>query len=306
MLVIVNINARKGGIDQAAIREVLEKTGIRASVHFCEDTSQARKAIARHRREADCIVVGGGDGTLNALAEDLLASGLPLGLLPLGTANDLAQTLQIPTQLEAAAQVLANGRPTRIDMGKVNGKYYFNVANIGLGFHITRTLTSSKKKRWGVMAYPLSLFEAYAANKPFRAQIDCDGDTRRLASIQIAVGNGRHYGGIMTVHEDAAIDDHLLDLYSLAPQSIGDLLRAAPAIVKGAYGGQQQVRMMQGERIDVSTDRSLPISTDGETTTRTPASFTVEKDALVVIVPSDPSKGGNNHEQNRSDHHGHV
>lgn len=285
VLVIVNKHARRGETDLQVVQDILQESGVEAIVLACDEVGQARAAIASHRDTVDCIAVGGGDGTLNAIVDAVLESGLPLGLLPMGTANDLAHTLQIPGRLEEATQVIVAGRTTRIDLGWVNGKHYFNVANIGLGYHISRILTAAMKKRWGVLAYPLSLWQAYSAHRPFKARIICDGRAQRLSSMQIAVGNGKHYGGVMTVHQDAAIDDHHLDLYSLKPRSLWPLLLAAPTIVKGTFTGDNQILLMHGQRIDVQTSRTLSVSTDGEFTTRTPAQFRVAKDALPVIVP---------------------
>jgi diacylglycerol kinase (ATP) len=285
VLVIVNKHARRGDVDLQHVQKSLQEAGLQVTTKACDDADQACTAISRYHGEVDCIAAGGGDGTLHGIVEAVLESGLPLGLLPMGTANDLAHTLQIPDRLQAAVQVIAAGRITRIDLGWVNGKHYFNVANIGLGFHISRVLTAAMKKRWGVLAYPLSLWRAYTANRPFKARIVCDGRAQRLSSMQIAVGNGRHYGGVMTVHQDAAIDDHHLDLYSIKPRSLWSLLQAAPTIVRGTFMGDNQILLMHGQHIEVQTNRTLSVSTDGEFTTRTPAQFRVAKDALPVIVP---------------------
>jgi diacylglycerol kinase family enzyme len=89
-------------------------------------------ADAAHGREVDLIAVGGGDGTLNAAADCVMQMNRPLGILPMGTANDLARTLGIPADLDAAVQIIAAGRTRRIDLDLVNGHPFFNVASIGL------------------------------------------------------------------------------------------------------------------------------------------------------------------------------
>src|SRR5262249_19757141 len=88
--------------------------------------------IIQHRDQVDLIIIGGGDGTLNAAAEGLVEAQKPLGILPLGTANDLCRTLNIPHDLPSAGAVIRAGHQRRIDLGWVNGKHFFNAASLSL------------------------------------------------------------------------------------------------------------------------------------------------------------------------------
>ncbi|MFZ0242284.1 MAG: lipid kinase [Desulfobacterales bacterium] len=284
-LILVNKLARQGEADLDAVRRVLEDGGIDSVVHAFDAIDRIEEAVRRHRQHIDCVIVGGGDGTLNAALESILDSKLPLGVLPMGTANDLARTLEIPFAPEDAAGVIVRGRIARIDLGWVNGKHYLNVAHIGLAAKVSHTLTTEMKKRWSVLAYPLALIDAYRTNRPFKARVTCDGQTQNLKSIQIAIGNGRHYGGGMSVRHDAVIDDRQLNFYSLEPQSIWHLLWSAPAIVRGTFTRGDLVRLMNGKEIEVTTSRTMRVDTDGELVTRTPAVFRVKEGALPIFVP---------------------
>lgn len=285
-LLIVNIAAREGGIqDVERVQKILRSGAIDARAFVFEQAPRIPTAIRRHAHEVDLIIIGGGDGTLNAAVEPILSAGLPMGVLPLGTANDLARTLQIPTDVDRAAHIITSGRIKKIDLGWVNHKHFFNVASIGLAVKVTHALTRPVKKRWGAMAYPLSLLNAYRSTRPFGVRITCDGRTRRLKSIQVAIGNGRHYGGGMSIRSDATIDDHRLNLYNLQPQPIWRLLRIAPAVMKGTMEGENSIRLMDGREIRVVTDRPMPVDTDGEVTASTPALFRVKHQVLPVFVP---------------------
>ncbi len=284
-LILVNKRARRGGAGLEAVRRVLANGGIETVVHAFEDVAEIDGAVSENCAAVDRIVVGGGDGTLNAALEAVIDSDRPMGILPMGTANDLARTLEIPPDPEQAAEVIVRGRTRRIDLGWVNGKHYCNVANIGLAARVGRTLTHEMKQRWGVLAYPIASFQALLSNRPFQARIVCDGRTRVVKSIQIAVGNGRHYGGGMTVRQDAAIDDHRLNFYSLKPQSFWRLLKSAPTILRGTFQSEDPVHLMEGTQIEVATRRSKHVYTDGEKTTRTPAHFKIKEKALAVFVP---------------------
>jgi len=284
-LILVNKRAKRGDADLILSQRVLEDAGLNVVIHPFQEVSEIETAVRQRRSETDRIIVGGGDGTLNAALDYVLESELPLGVLPLGTANDLARTLQIPFEPEKAALVIARGNKIPIDLGWVNGKHFFNVANVGLATYVSKTLNPELKKRWGMLAYPIAMANAYRVNRPFKACITCDGKVHRMRSIQIAIGNGRHYGGGLTIRHDALIDDQRLDFYSLEPQSTWRLLKSAPSIVKGTFNQRDMVRLMEGKEIDVETNKTMPVETDGELVTRTPAVFRVKKAALPVYAP---------------------
>jgi len=137
----------------------------------------------------------------------------------------------------------------------------------------------------------LSVRDAYRTTRAFRARLRCDGRELQLRAIQITVGNGRHYGGGMTVRDDAAIDDGWLDVYCLRPGSFWGLLALFPALRLGRLRHRESVHVMRGRTIEVRTRRALPINTDGELTTRTPAEFRVVPGALEVFVPASYRSG---------------
>jgi diacylglycerol kinase (ATP) len=272
-------------MDLAPALQVLRQGGVRVLEERPPDVRQLGAWIVAHRSVADLVIIGGGDGTLNAAAEGLVEAGLPLGILPLGTANDLARTLEIPSSVIEASRVIAEGLTHRIDLGRVNGKHFFNVASVGLSVHVARQLGVEIKRRWGVLGYPLTLWRALGRHRSFRAEIRCNGTRARVRTIQISVGNGRYYGGGMTIAADAAIDDGLLDLVSLAPQGLVELILSLPALRWGWHERAERVRHWRCRDIEIRTVRSLPINTDGEVTTRTPAHIVVVPQALAVHVP---------------------
>lgn len=285
-LLVVNPQSRCGsaGVDVAIAQ--LRKRGVEILEPKLERPEQIQELIRRHCNEVDCVIVGGGDGSMNAAAPALMATGLALGVLPMGTANDLARTLHIPADLEQASEIIASGVTHRIDLGLVNGRHFFNVAHIGLGVHVTHHLSADLKQRWGVLSYARSLVKAIKSLRPFHADIVCDGRRRRVHSIQIAVGNGRHYGGGMTVAEEASIDDHRFSLYSIEPLRWWDLLRFAPAFLAGRFEESHPVDIEQGRCIEIATRKAMAVSADGEIVAHTPALFDLVPGAVKVFVPA--------------------
>jgi diacylglycerol kinase (ATP) len=247
------------------------------------------QAIYDHCDDVDLVIVGGGDGTLNRVADALVATGLPLAILPLGTANDLARTLGIPIGIPAACQVAAAGRPLCIDLGCINGKHFFNVASLGLSVDITQRLDPHLKRRWGVLAYAIAALEVgwekFWGQTTLGAEIHQGDQVTAVHTLQIAIGNGRFYGGGLAVAPDAAIDDQRLDLYSWEMRPGWRWLGLLPRLRSGNYSGMAAVRSLQGQAFSIYTDRPCAINTDGELTTMTPAHVFLKPQALTVLVP---------------------
>lgn len=284
-LLLVNRHARQGEKLISEAVEQLQKLGLELIEESIENPQHLPDAI-RQYKQVDLAIVGGGDGTLNAAVDGLVDTQLPLGILPLGTANDLARTLGIPTSITEACKVIANGQMQRIDLGWVNGKHFFNVASLGLSVQITQQLTKEVKRRWGVLAYAVTALQAISTSRPFRAEIRCNGESIPVKTIQIAVGNGRYYGGGMAIAYDATIDDRRLDLYSLETQHWWQIMGLLPAMRQGRHLSLPGVLALHGQEIEIHTHRRRPINTDGEITTHTPAKFRVIPQALSVIVPA--------------------
>lgn len=237
--------------------------------------------IRSMRGRVDRVILGGGDGTLNAAAAGLRDSGLPLG-----TANDLARTLGVPEDPERAAAVIADGRTTRLDLGYVNGRPFFNVASLGLSVDITRRLTKVMKRRWGRLAYPIAAAAVILTARRFSAVIRHDGDDIALKSMQIAVGNGRFYGSGMVVAEQARINDGMLDVYSLESRARWRLLLMARAFRGGEHDRLDEIRTLRCRSLEVRIRRTRHVSADGEIVTTTPARFTTLPGAVTVFVPA--------------------
>ena len=284
-LLLVNRQARRGQEALAQAIEHLQARGLDLLEESSAKPEELSDLIRSYRDRVDLVIVGGGDGTLNAVTEGLVDTQLPLGILPLGTANDLARTLGIPTDLNQACEIITQGNRQRIDLGWVNGKYFFNVASLGLSVQITQQLTTEVKRRWGVLAYLATAIRVIRQSRPFSAEIDCQGQAIHVRTVQVAVGNGRHYGGGMTVVEDAAIDDNRLDLYSLELRHWWQIIPLLPAMRGGQHVNSDYVRALAGKEFTVRTRKPRPINTDGEITTHTPATFRVVPKALSVLVP---------------------
>jgi len=284
-LLIVNAKSRSGEAQAQAAIEALQSHGIEPVHVECGRREELSPLIVKHRDGVECAVVGGGDGTLNAAALGVIEAGLPLGILPFGTANDLARTLGIPFDLDGAAQVIADGHTRKIDLGLVNGQPFFNVASLGLSAELAQKLTRDIKRRFGRLGYALVAMKVLAQAKPFRATITSETESVRVRTLQIAVGNGRFYGGGNAVEKDAAIDDQHLDLYSLELERAWKLAFMARSFRYGEHGAWSEVRAIRAREFDIRTRRPRPVNADGEIVTQTPAHFSIRPSAVTVFAP---------------------
>jgi diacylglycerol kinase (ATP) len=241
--------------------------------------------------EYGLLILGGGDGSVSSVVDFLAHHDVVLGLLPLGTANDFARTLGIPSDIEGACQTIAGGKVVDVDLGLAGDNYYVNVASVGLGVEATRALSPWMKKSTGPLAYPVAAIKAFLNHQPFTARLTFpDGDHEPVEYerlLQVAVGNGRFYGGGMVVAPESGIDDRRLDIYAIELGRRRDLIGIARYLRSGDFIREEGVSHFRTERVRLETEPDLPTNIDGEVVTCTPQNFSVDHNALKVLVPKE-------------------
>ena len=281
-LLLVNPSSRRG-------REAKADAVLRLEQHFEliqpseENPANFHEIVRRFAHKIDLVVLGGGDGTIRSCLRILKETNCVLGVLPLGTANNLARNLGIPADLETACEVLMNGAVGQIDLGMVNDHYFVNVAGIGLSTQVNRGVASRSKKKWGVLGYGIAALKLLWRARQFTAEIECDGVKRQVRALQITLCNGRHFGAGMTIHPDARIDDERLDLCAFQVEHWWQPFSMATALRGGRHLDLRGVQLFQGKEITVRTPRKMWIDTDGEVITQTPAVFRILPNALRVV-----------------------
>lgn len=282
-LLLLNPNARQVGDESFDIATALRGLGLTVTEESIGNPAAIGDIICRHVGAVDRVIIGSGDGTLGASAQALVETGLPLGILPMGTANNVARTIGISDDLNEACTVAAGEFSRRIDVGEVNGHCYLTAASFGLSVAITDALSDEEKSRWGRLAYVMAAARVVTRARRVDAKVQWDGRTLRTRTVQVVVGNGRYYGSALQVAEDAAIDDHMLDLYSIEVQRWWQLLALGPALKRGTLGERDAVRTLRAREFTISTSRPCQIDADGELVGETPATFRVRPRALTVF-----------------------
>ncbi len=276
-LLVVNPNARRGRDLHTQLHRELEAHGIDVVRELGESSGDGAPRV-------DAIVAAGGDGTLVHVIRRAMAYDVPVGLVPLGTFNELARTLGIPLDVAGACATIAAGHQRAIDVATVNGTYYLNEASIGISSRIARLQLPENKQRFGFLAILATALQAFVHSRPIRVEIVHDGGTDRFQTVQLTVANSHRFGGFFYV-ADAAIDDGWLDLYSVEIDGVSEAFSVARAILAGKRQTVPGLQTFRSVAFDVITRRRHRITADGEPAGRTPARFEIVPKALRVFTP---------------------
>jgi diacylglycerol kinase (ATP) len=258
------------------------------------DFEQLRAAAAEAlATKPDALVVVGGDGMVNLGVNLLAATGIPLGIVPSGTGNDMSRGLSIPVgNTEAAIDALldALGRPPRvIDAGRVthadgSTSWYACVLSAGFDAIVNERANLMRWPR-GRQRYNLALLRELAMLKPIRYRLELDGIASETDAVLVAVGNNTSLGGGMLVTPDAALDDGLLDILVVQPLSRTAFLRIFPRVFKGTHVTDARVSISRARRIRIDA-ADIVAYADGERVAALPIEVEVRPGTLRVLAPT--------------------
>jgi diacylglycerol kinase (ATP) len=315
--VIVNpASGKKGGITTNAagpedVSRLLEANGIQADLAETEYPDHATKLAKEAVRDGyDVVIACGGDGTVSEVARALIGSKATLGILPLGSANNVARMMHVPFDLEEAARLLRLGEARNVDVGRCNGEYFLETAGIGLDaalFPIMNQVDHGEYIRiWDALK---TLFRF----RPRSVTLVVDGRAIRVRALVVLVANGPYWGYSVPLAPEAKVDDHLFDVVVFRNFSKTDFMRHVLAAVMRrnrqpdpanprnpfGYTHHPKVRTLRGSKVRVQTSRwrPWPVHADAQPRGHTPARIDVVPGALRVItgpgehVTTPPSAG---------------
>ena len=283
VILIVNAHARKGRRARDTARACLEGRGHRVVVLECRGAHDVSRAIGDVPGDVDVVAVGGGDGTIAAAIPGILRLGVPLAILPLGTTNELARTLRIPSALDAACALVDAGLTRKIDAACVNDFWFLNEASIGLSTHIARLQTGELKSRWGKFSMLIATFRAWRSLRPYHLVVESIHGKREFRTVQMTIANSYRFGAIVE-NPEASIDDGMLDLYSIDIRGWFDVLHVLRAVARRRFPEARNVETLRAPWFAVHARSRHHVAADGERATITPARFCVEPLAVEVIV----------------------
>lgn len=285
VLLLISPKSRRGADSIVAARDQLQALGYTIINDPNQESVDPNVLIEKHAKEIAFVIVGGGDGSVNMVLPALVKTQVPLVVIPLGTANNLARHYELSYDISEALKVIASGTPKKIDLGIVNGIYFVNVVGMGLSTYVNRSVPAKLKRFLGPLAFVLTAFWLSTKIRPFRLHITADGKEYVRRSWQISVCNGRHYGNGLTVKHDASLIDGKLHALSTEVQKWWQGFFLIPALISGHYKVEHDISLFEAEEFHLETRRRIKIDVDGDIKTHTPAKFSVHRHALNLMVP---------------------
>lgn len=246
--------------------------------------------LARRAAESgyEAVLAVGGDGTANEVASGLLGSATALGVVPAGSGNGLARTLRIPIDADRALHELAAAATLRMDVGRVNGRPFLNVAGagfdaaVGEAFH-ERALRGGRR---GVMNYARIAFAMSWTYRCGGFALQAGDERFEGQAWLVSFVNGRQYGGAAVIAPGARLDDGLLDVVVVEKATPLEILANAPRLYLGSIEGFRRYHRMPASQAMLTASQPFPHHCDGEPgPAATKLEVSIEPRALNVLVP---------------------
>ena len=252
-------------------------------------TAMAREFAARG---VDLILAGGGDGTINEVAEGLIHTEVPLGILPAGTANVLATELKLGSSMQRAAQRLDQCQPRRVSVGHLScdadrvSRHFLLMAGIGLDAHIVYRVSAPLKSAAGKLAYWVAGW-ALLGRRLAEFQVEIAGE-RRTCSFAL-VSKVRNYGGDFEIAREVSLVDDQFEVVLFEGKSTFPYVGHFFALARNRLSGRKGVTVLRERclKLSAAADPRVYVQVDGELAGHLPAQVRIVPDALTLLVPPD-------------------
>ncbi|MDX8365226.1 diacylglycerol kinase [Cytobacillus sp. IB215665] len=268
----------------------LEQAGYETSCHATTGEGDATKAaqIAVKRRY-NLVVAAGGDGTINEVVNGIAEQQYrpKLGIIPVGTTNDFARAIGVPRSINAACDILVEGEPVPIDLGRVNKQYFINIAGGGRLTELTYEVPSKLKTILGQLAYYLKGIEMLPSIRPTEVEIEYDGKLFEGEIMLFLVANTNSVGGFEKLAPKSTLNDGMFDLLILKKTNLADFIRIATYALRGEHIRDPKVIYAKANRIKVQTHDKMQLNLDGEYGGLMPGEFVNLYQHIEVFVPKD-------------------
>jgi len=284
-ILIVNAASRSGADVFKEACEKLTAAGIALiDAKAVKVPKRMGAAVKQAIKRAPMVIVGGGDGSLSSNIDHFLGKDTIFALLPLGTANSFARTLEIPLDLDGAIEVILAGEPRQIDLGCINGDHFLNAAALGLAPKVAETVPHGLKRSLGRVGYLLWAGWSAASFNAFRLKVEDGKRTHRLWATEVRIANGRYHGGVELI-ESADVESGVIVVQAVRGRSVVRLGWSYVASALKLGSRHQAVREFRGSKLKLSTRPVMQVSIDGEIGATTPLEVSVVPNAVTIAAP---------------------
>ncbi|GAA0136910.1 diacylglycerol kinase [Paenibacillus sp. YSY-4.3] len=266
----------------------LDLAGIETSCHATTGEGDAtREAAEAVRRGYDIIIAAGGDGTLNEVVNGMagLENLPPLGIFPMGTTNDFARAMGIPKRWEDYCDLVIENKTRPIDIGKVNGRHFINIAGGGSLTELTYEVPSKLKTMIGQLAYYMKGIEKVASLSPTELIISAEGHGVLEGEFMLfLIANSNSVGGFEKLAPDARIDDGLLDVIAVRKCNLAEFIRLLTMALRGDHFSDPRVVYFKTKRMEVTSPGLVQLNLDGELGGELPGVFEILPSHLRIFA----------------------
>lgn len=287
-VLVVNARSRRGQAMFAEAKDRLKAAGITlVAAHGVEDPGELRGRVrAAVQSGAPMVIVGGGDGSLSGVVDEVVGRDCVFAVLPMGTANSFARTLGLPLDLEGAVDAIAGGRLRRIDLGMIGGDYFVNAASVGLGPMIAETVPDGVKRHFGRLGYLMWAARCFFRFRSFRLIVDDGAGVHRLWTSEVRIFNGRFHGGV-ELSDTTDVDSGDIVVQAVTGRSRWRLSLDWYAKFFRLRSRNDTTVEFRGKSLRLDSKPRHRISIDGELLARMPVEVRVAARAIEVVVPAD-------------------
>ncbi|WLV25315.1 diacylglycerol kinase [Aciduricibacillus chroicocephali] len=274
----------------ANVLQSFEQAGYETSAHATTCEGDAIEAASKAVENGfDVVVAAGGDGTINEVINGIApAENRPrLGVIPTGTTNDFARALGIPRDIKKAVQIIVEGESMPLDIGKVNERYFMNIAGGGKLTELTYEVPSKLKTMLGQLAYYMKGIEMLPSLKPLSARIELDDEVIEEDIMLFLVGNTNSIGGFEKLAPDADLEDGLFDVLILKKTNLAEFIHIASLALRGAHLGAKQIIYRKSSHVKVTAEDKMQLNIDGEYGGLLPGEFNNLNKHIEFFVPAE-------------------
>ncbi|CDF57576.1 YegS/Rv2252/BmrU family lipid kinase [Thermobrachium celere] len=240
----------------------------------------------KRSKEYDAILISGGDGTINHVINAMVQNNIdvPVGIFPYGTANDFASHLGIPRKITQACDIIAKGKLTQFDLGKINDRYFINVAAGGLLTDVSQKIDINMKNTLGKVAYYLKGIEQLPNFRSIPIKITCDDKVIEENIYLFVILNGSSAGGFKLA-PDATANDELLNLIAIKQCSLVDLFNLFIKMLKGEHLESNNVIYLRSKNFKIECYENIETDIDGEVGPNFPLDVSISSKKIKIFTP---------------------
>lgn len=233
------------------------------------------------------IIISGGDGTLNYVANVLLKNGFktPIGIIPAGTCNDFARSLGIPASLNDSLDIVMSDKILEIDAGLIKGeKYFLNTCAGGIFVNISFNTHNELKKSFGPFAYYFNVINEVANIKAFPIELETDDEVINEEVLLFLITNGKNAAGFSNINKEANLSDGMMDILLVKNCSPNELAALFLKVLSSDFLNDKRIAKFQTKNCTISSNKNVGISVDGEKFSGLPINIKFVHKALKVFV----------------------